>query len=668
MQQSRASRMLAFASLLGLGLAAGCGGSGGGTSRFDTGLILEPNEGINSIEYWASAGFETQQNPPGALPEVSAELGGAGFEAVAEELGFTTNHNQKSMADPRGVPGGLLRIPIPDYPATMRSEGKDANTTFMSLVSGMMYEGLISLDSWTDEFTPALASHWKVEANDQGGQTFTFRINPEARWQTGHRVTAEDVLATWNLMIDDGLLQPYNGILYRQYSKPEILSPYLIRTSTTEMNWRHLLYFGASMSVYPAHIIGDITAKEYMENFQNQTMPGTGLYVLRNEDINQGNSLTMTRIANYWDKDNPIGKGSGNFYKVKFRVVQDETLQREMFKKGELDIYRVGQAKYWVKEFLPEEIPQLAKGWIQRKKIFTQSPNGVSGLVMNMREEPFNDIRVRKAFAYLLNRDKLIDKLFYNEYLPIHSYYPGSVYENPNNEIITYQPEKALELLAEAGWANRDSEGWLTNAKGERLELELMTDESATWERIMTVIQEDYKQAGIKLELKTTTPATQFQMVMERKFKIHFQSWGGLYFPNPESGFKSNTADVPNTTNLAGYKSAEMDSLCDLYNVAFDQQERIKLIRETDRLLMESYQYALGWYGPFTRVGYWNKFGMPEWGLSRTGDWRSIISLWWYDADKHRTLVDAIKKDENLPIDKVEINYWQGYDPMKTRN
>ncbi|MDP2359840.1 MAG: ABC transporter substrate-binding protein [bacterium] len=646
--------------LFSLGLMTGCGG---GTSRFDTGPVMDPEEGVNSNDYWASKGFETQNNPAGALPDVPAELGGQGFDEISAGLGFQTNTTYKSMADPRGVPGGMLRIPLAEFPATLRSEGKDANTTFMALVSGMMYESMMSLDNWTDEFIPSLASHWKVEDNPGGGQTFTFRLNPNARWQTGHRFTADDVLATWKLMVDDGLLQPYNGVLYRQYSEPEILSPYLVRTSTKDLNWRHFLYFGASMTIYPAHIIGNITGKEYMERFQNQTMPGSGAYLLRDEDISQGNSLTMTRINNYWDKDNPAGKGGSNFYKVKFRIVQDETLQREMFKKGELDIYVVGQAKYWVKEFLPDQIDQLGKGWIQRKKIFTQSPNGTSGFAFNMREEPFNDIRIRRAFAYLLNREKLIDKLFYNEYLPIHSYYPGSVYENPDNEKIKYDPDTALRLLAEAGYSERNSQGYLTNSRGQLLELDLMIDESPTWERIITVIQEDYKQAGIKLNLKPTTGATQFQMVMDRKFKIHWQNWGGLYFPNPESSFKSDMADVPNTNNLAGFKSQELDSICEVYNKTFEQTERIKLIRRTDKLLMESYQYALGWYGPFTRLGYWNKFGMPEWGLSRTGDWRSLVGLWWYDQEKHRALVKAIKKDEAMPIEEVEIDYWKGYDP-----
>jgi microcin C transport system substrate-binding protein len=652
--------------LLGItGLITSCGG-GNGSGKYSTGPVMGPNEGIDSKEYWASVGYAIEANPAGGIPGISAEDGGPGFENLAVDLGFVTNSDYKAMSDERGIPGGMLRIPIPEFPATMRSEGKDSNSTFMSLVSGMMYENLVSLETWSDKFIPAIASHWKIEPKGNGGQIFTFRINPEARWQTGQRITAEDIVASWKLAIDEGLKSPYNALLYKKYSEPEILSPYLIRTSTDEMNWRHFLYFGASLTLYPSHLIGDITGKEYMENFQNKTMPGSGLYLLRETDINQGNSLTMTRINNYWDKDNPIGQGGGNFYKVKFRVVADDMLQREMFKKGELDIYRVGQAKYWVKEFLPEKIMQMEKGWIKRKKIYTQAPNGVSGLVFNMREEPFNDIRVRKAFCYLLNRGKLIDKLFFNEYLPSNSYYVGSAYESPKNEVITYQPERALELLAEAGWSERDSEGWLVDSDGNRFELELMIDQSATWERIMTVVQEDYKKAGIKINLKPTTSATMFQMVMDRKFKIHFQSWGGLYFPNPESSFHSNMADESNTNNLAGFKSATLDSICTVYNVTFDPEERIRQIQTIDKVLTESYQYALAWYGPFTRVGYWDKFDMPEWGLSRTGDWRSIIGLWWYDSDKHKRLNAAIKADEVLPADgPEELQYWKGYSVLK---
>ena len=69
---------------------------------------------------------------------------------------------------------------------------------------------------------------------------------------------------------------------------------------------------------------------------------------------------------------------------------------------------------------------------------------------MNTRREPYNDVRVRKALRHLFNRELMIQKLAFNEYVPMDSMYSGSVYENPGNEKIKYDPQKALQLLAEA--------------------------------------------------------------------------------------------------------------------------------------------------------------------------------------------------------------------------
>ena len=650
--------------LLAAGLAAvllvGCGQKND-TGRFDTGPVITKDLSVNSKDYWRTTTFEVVDEPDGALPGVSAEDGGDGFEEIAALNGWQTNTDYESVGSPKAKKGGMISLALSEYPATLRSEGKDSNTSVNQMYNGMMYEALIGVDPTTLAFIPGLASHWKVESQPDGTQTFWFRINPAARFQTGHRVTTEDVLASYRLMLDDGLNVPYNIVLYSEYTEPAVQSPYIFSVSTKELNWRHFLYFGASMSIYPAAHLKGVNGAQYMEKFQNEVLPGSGGYVLRMEDVKQGNSLTLTRINNYWDKDNPHSVGLNNFDRIKIVIVQDETLNREKFKKGELDVYVVGQAKYWVKEFIPEEIHQLGQGWIQRKRVFSDSPNGINGFAFNMREAPFNDVRVRQAFSHILDVGKLIDKLFYNQYLPMHSYYPGSVYENPDDKIYEHNLDKALALLAEAGWDKRDTEGYLVNAKGERLEFDLMIDQSPTWERVMTVIQEDYKQAGIKFNLKPTTGATMFQMLMEHNFKIHWQNWGGLTFPNPESSFHSNIADQVNSGNVNGLKNARIDSLCEVYNVTFDQGERVRQIREIDKILTEECPYGLGWYGPFSRIGYWNKYDLPEAGWSRTGDWRSILNYWWYDADKHKALNEAINSDSAIPLEPVDVTYWPNY-------
>lgn len=602
--------------------------------------------------------FETVQLPPGADPSVSAEMGGKGFTGE----GWETNTDFPLLADPNAKKGGSFTMRLVEFLTTLRTEGKDANNTLNSLISSMVFERLLTVHPTTLEFIPSLATHWKISEDKK---TFWFRINPDARWSTGHRVTSQDVIATWRLLTDEGILAPYTNILYSKYEEPVAESMYIVRVTTKELNWRHFIYFGISMEIWPSFVVENLTGEEYLREFQFQMFPGTGSYTLSNKDIKKGRSLTLRRRNNYWAENARKNIGSGNFDRIKFLVVRDERLALEKFKKGELDLYYIGRAAWWINEFGgdakgSEAMEDIQRGLIQKRKIFNDDPQGVSGYVFNMRKPPFDDIRIRKAFFYLFDRDKLIDKLFLNEYQYLNSYYPGKIYENLNNPVYKYDQEKAVKLLAEAGWSERNDEGWLIN-DGKVFELTLAFA-SPSAERIYTVYQEDLAKVGIKLNLKQSTPATQFKMVNERNFNIHFQSWTGLLWPNPESSMHSNTADPDNTTNIAGVKDARIDSICALYNVTFDQKERENQIREIDGILADMIPYALGWYAPFQRIAYWNKFGQPEYYLTRIGDFLDIPQLWWFDEEKSQRL-DEAKKDKSIQLEVGEtINtYWQEY-------
>ena len=91
---------------------------------------------------------------------------------------------------------------------------------------------------------------------------------------------------------------------------------------------------------------------------------------------------------------------------------------------------------------------RLDRGVIQKRKIYNENPIGTLGLAFNTRKPPYDDVRLRQAMAHLLNRPLIIEKLFYNEYQPIDSYFAGSPYENPDNPKMQYDPALAVKLLA----------------------------------------------------------------------------------------------------------------------------------------------------------------------------------------------------------------------------
>jgi microcin C transport system substrate-binding protein len=141
------------------------------------------------------AEFDYVTIPTGADPSISAEDGGNGFEKIAESIGYQTadftDEDLKYFGDPKAVKGGTLRDKGTRYPATLRTFGKESNYVENATIKKLCYEPLLERHPLTFEPTvPRLASHWKISDDKK---KFWFRINPDARWSDGRRVTADDV-------------------------------------------------------------------------------------------------------------------------------------------------------------------------------------------------------------------------------------------------------------------------------------------------------------------------------------------------------------------------------------------------------------------------------------------------------------------------------------------
>ena len=160
--------------------------------------------------------------PPGADPSVSAKDGGAGFEKISESLGYKTQlfseEELKFFGDKRALKGGTLKDYASRFPATMRLFGKEANYLENYWIELMCYETLLERHPVTYEPNiPRIASHWKI--SDDKTQ-FWFRIDPNARWADGRRITSEDVVATWHLLMDESILDPSQQVAYGKFEEP----------------------------------------------------------------------------------------------------------------------------------------------------------------------------------------------------------------------------------------------------------------------------------------------------------------------------------------------------------------------------------------------------------------------------------------------------------------
>lgn len=582
------------------------------------------------------------------------------IKQMLKTLKWETNTTYKGLGSKDAKKGGTLKYVQSAFPPTLRTCGKNASSVFLSLLEGLCYEAMLDLDPITLNYAPNLAKRWAV-ADDQ--VSFFFEIDERAKWSDGMPVVANDFVETWKLYTDPGIEDPFSNDYYGKYEKPVAVTKRIVMIKSKQKNWRAFMSAGF-MLILPGHIISKIDGKQYLEEYQFKMMPGSGPYNYDSSKVNE--EVYLSRRADWWQAELPRTQGYNNFDKLHFIFIQDENLVKEKFKKGEVDWIYVNVAREWHQEFTPTMLPQIAKGWIQKRKIFTHRPIGTSGIAFNIRKAPFNDIRIRKAIGHLYNREKMMDKLFFNEYEYLDSFYPNSLYENPNNPKTRFNPDEAVKLLEEAGWMqkSRDAEGWLYK-DGKRFELTLNYVQKSS-ERIMTIFQEDLKDVGIKLNLKQVTWATDIKEIGERNFQMSSRAYSGLTFPNPESSLHSKFADLNNNNNIWGLKNKRIDELCDQYPTMFKTEERMKAVREIDGIVCNLHLYALGWFAAHSRLLYWNKFGMPEYVLAKTGDQRTLVSLWWFDQEKAKKLEEARKNDTELPVGAEIVKWWDKHYPRNT--
>lgn len=584
----------------------------------------------------------------GADPAVPAEQGGRGFTGE----GWETNTDYELIGDPRAVKGGILRGAVTDFPSTLRYLGPNV-TAWNQMLHAMVYETLLGLHPTTLENIPGLATHWQIS---EDRRQFRYRLNPNARFSDGTPVTSADVLASWKLVVDKTVQDPATTLVFSNFETPVAESPYIVSVRAKDAKWQNFMYFSQNLPIYPARILVTLTGDQYIKEYNYKMLPGTGPYAVAETDVEKGRMIRVRRRSDYWAEKERRNVGVANFDEIQQIVVRDRNLEFEMAKRGDLDYYVVNRAQMWMEEL---DFEQVKRGLMQKRKIFNNSPQGVQGIAMNTRREPYSDIRVRKALRHLFNRELIVKTLMYNEYELSDSMFPDSIYENEKNEQIRYDPAAAVALLAEAGWKDRNASGQLVK-NGRPLTIRL-TYSGPEAQRYYTVYQEDLRKVGIAMSLDLVTFETLVKQINEQTFDMVSIAYTGTLFPSPESQLKSELADQKNTNNLTGFKNARADAIIDTYSREFDLSKRTALLKELDGIVTGEHHWVLQWTAPFDRLLFWNRFGHPDGILTRIGDSRDVPTLWWFDPGRAQALEEARKRGGTLESGESENRYWLQY-------
>lgn len=538
------------------------------------------------------------------------------------------------VASPYAEPGGILRFAAFQPPKSLNAY-IDSNT-YTRQVFGMMYETLLNTDSVTMEFIPGLAARWSVSGDKSA---YTFEIDPAARWSDGAPVTAHDVKWTFDQIMDPKNATGASKVALDVFDSPEALSASLIRFRAKESHWRNLLALG-SFEIMPRHAFQNQDFNRL--DFDNPVVSGP--YAL--SSVKEQIEIRMSRRRDWWAGAKPSSRNVMNFDTIVFRYFSDNENAFEAFKKGQVDVYSVYTARIWANETIGEK---FNKNWIVKRLVRNHKPIGFQGFAMNMRRPPFDDLRVRKAMAHLVDRETMNRTMMFNAYF-LHRSYFEDLYtqEEPcGNETFDFNLDRAKALLREAGYRPDPQTGLLVK-DGRPLAFSFLTRDGGA-DKFLAVCANAFSEVGISMKIERKDFASWMRDMDEYNFDITWAAWSGSVFRDPESMWHSKEADRPSGNNITGFKDPRVDALIEKQKTVFSITERNAICREIDRIIAAAAPYVLLWNTDVTRLLYWDKFGAPASVLSKFGDERSLLGYWWYDADSAAELKAAMSAGDLLP-------------------
>jgi microcin C transport system substrate-binding protein len=550
------------------------------------------------------------------------------------------------IASPDAYDGGLARIYGAQSPKSLNNY---LDTNYMTVqVFGLLYDSLLNTHPLTLEYTPGIAKSWTISDDKK---TFTFEIDPRAKWSDGRPITAADVAWTVQAILDPKNLTGPFKVDFERFEAPEVIDDQHVRFTAKEVHWKNLGVF-AGLQVLPKHIFATLDFNRV--NFEFPVVSGP----YRIGGIKEGIKVDLERRDDWWARARKDTAGTYNVGTMSFRFFAERENAYAAFRKGDIDVFPVYTSHRWVNQTSGEK---FEKNWIIKQKILNANPVGFQGFAMNMRRAPYDDIRVRKALAHLLDRGRMNERLMYNQYF-LHRSYFEDLYDEKTpcpNELIPFDKDAARKLLAEAGWVANPETGWLEK-DGKVFRITFLT-RAASSQKFLDIFKEDLKDVGIDLVVDQKDWAAWTKDMDAFNYEMTWAAWGAVVRKDPETAWHSREAERKAGPNITGFKNPKIDAIIEKQRSMFDINARHELVRQADAMIYAEIPYVLLWNINYTRMLYWNKFGTPDTVLDKYGDEIAVLQYWWVDEDSEADLEDAIENGDALPRMPFERKFSELY-------
>ncbi len=462
---------------------------------------------------------------------------------------------------------------------------------FSWLVWDLNLAGLWNIDN-EGNFIPELVEELPSIENggmSEDGLTVTLKLRDGLKWSDGEPLTAEDFVFTYEMKINDGNTVSSRYPYDTYFDSVVAVDDRTVQINLTEayMDWSTTLFVRDSR-VMPEHILGPVfEAEGTLDNADwnfNQTV-GSGPFVLR--EWVSGSHMILDANPNYWRGDPALDT-------IYIRFMPDREAQLNALKAGDSDI-----GSY----ILGDEIPALEE--VDHIGIQTAFSGYQQMIFINMDPETANpgmtDVRVRQALIMAIDRQLIIDELFYGLYDIPTTYWHNTPFDNPELEPWPYDPEAATALLDEAGWMDSNGDG-VREKDGVDLVLRFSAGSgSEIIDAQAVVMQQMLSDVGIRMDINNMSTDLLWAgyaddgPIATGQYELTQWSDGMWYFPSPDTSYflcdEIPSDDYPDGYNWFGVCIPEMDELFQQKAVAVDLNERIDLFHEIGKIMHDQVIY-----------------------------------------------------------------------------
>lgn len=584
----------------------------------------------------------------------TVQAGQAKGIALYEDLKYPATFTHFDYTNPNAPKGGSVRLGVPGTFDSlnpfiiMGTPAAGFETIFPTLLKRAGDESF--------SLYPYLAESFEL-APDRS--SITFKIRPNATFEDGVPITAEDVLFSFEVLKEKG--KPMFKSAFTDVKKAEVLDKHTIRfTFESKINRELPLILGSDLYILPKHFYEKI-------DFSKPSIlppPSGGPYRITSVEPNR--SIVYQRIPNWWGENLPVNKGQYNFDTIQYDYFRDPMVIFEVFKKGDLDFRAETTARVWATGY---DFPAVKDGRVIKKIILHKNPAGMLGFIFNTRRPFLKNPKVREALNYAFDFGWINKNLMHNAYTRTKSYFSNSPFGSqgkpPKEELSILEKYKdkldprifteefsppstdgsgnirknlaiAQKLLAEAGYKIENGHLIdLTTKKPVSIEILSVTP---AYEKMTLAFIKNLKALGIEARYKSVDTAQYTKRVHEFDFDILA---GGALAQSSSPGneqrdyWGSKAASTQGSQNLSGISDPMIDTLIEEAISAPDYESLLNHIRVLDRILLWGFYVIPKWYTPEFRVAFWDKFGFPKISPS----YEIGFHTWWIDPEKEKTLI-----------------------------